>query len=146
VPLSRLAVANLSDLSATKKGPLAMSKRPKSREETPKEGSDNAISATAPQQYATAMHKRQGFSRCFACKICRPCTRATPAPVHEIINILQMVTVYALRRGRAGGALPGQNSRFRDRPPRGGMRPTQARLRIQNTRSISGIIVHGSTD
>jgi hypothetical protein len=25
-----------------KKGPLAMSKRPKSREETPKEGSDNA--------------------------------------------------------------------------------------------------------
>jgi hypothetical protein len=36
-------------------------KRPKSREETPKEGSDNAKSATAPQQYATALHKLQGF-------------------------------------------------------------------------------------
>jgi hypothetical protein len=29
-------------MSARKKGPLAMSKRPKSREETPKEGSDSA--------------------------------------------------------------------------------------------------------
>jgi len=37
-----------------------MSKRPKSREETPKEGSDSA-SATAPQQYETALHKVQGF-------------------------------------------------------------------------------------
>ena len=35
-----------------------MNKRPKSREETPKEGSDSA-SATAPQQYATALHKTQ---------------------------------------------------------------------------------------
>ncbi|MEN3288067.1 MAG: hypothetical protein V7634_2367, partial [Bradyrhizobium sp.] len=33
---------------------------PKSREETPKEGSGNA-SATAPQQYAFALHKAQGF-------------------------------------------------------------------------------------
>ena len=38
-----------------------MNKRPKSREETPKEGSDNARSATAPQQYATALHKTQVF-------------------------------------------------------------------------------------
>jgi hypothetical protein len=37
-----------------------MNKRPKSREETPKEGSDNA-SVIAPQQYATALHKTQGF-------------------------------------------------------------------------------------
>jgi hypothetical protein len=36
-----------------------MNKRPKSREETPKEGSDNA-SVTAPQQYAAALHKTQG--------------------------------------------------------------------------------------
>ena len=35
-----------------------MNKRPKSREETPKEGSDSA-SATAPQQYAAALHKTQ---------------------------------------------------------------------------------------
>jgi hypothetical protein len=38
-----------------------MNKRPKSREETPKEGSDSARSATAPQQYATAPHKTQVF-------------------------------------------------------------------------------------
>jgi hypothetical protein len=38
-----------------------MNKRPKSREETPKEGSDSARSATAPQQYATALHKAQVF-------------------------------------------------------------------------------------
>jgi hypothetical protein len=41
-----------------------MNKRPKSREETPKEGSDRA-SPTAPQQYATAMHKTQGFLKHF---------------------------------------------------------------------------------
>jgi len=35
-----------------------MNKRPKSREETPKEGSDSAR-ATAPHQYATALHKVQ---------------------------------------------------------------------------------------
>jgi hypothetical protein len=52
-----------------KKGPLAMSKRPKSREETPKEGSGSAESATAPQQYATALHKVQGFLNHFRCKI-----------------------------------------------------------------------------
>ena len=37
------------------KGPLAFPRRPKSREETPKEGS--AIIATAPQQLADASHK-----------------------------------------------------------------------------------------
>jgi hypothetical protein len=42
-----------------------MSKRPKSREETPKEGSDSAQGATAPQQYATALHKVQGFLKHF---------------------------------------------------------------------------------
>jgi hypothetical protein len=35
-----------------------MNKRPKSREETPKEGS-SSTRATAPHQYATAMHKAQ---------------------------------------------------------------------------------------
>jgi len=43
------------------------SKRPKSREETPKEGSDSA-SATAPQQYAAATHQVQEFSGKFPCK------------------------------------------------------------------------------
>ena len=47
-----------------------MNKRPKSREETPKEGSDSA-SATAPQQYATAMHKVQDLLRYFRCKMPR---------------------------------------------------------------------------
>jgi len=46
-----------------------MNKRPKSREETPKEGSDSARSATAPQQYATALHKAQGFLGDFRCII-----------------------------------------------------------------------------
>src|SRR6478735_2058577 len=50
-----------------KKGPLLMKKRPKSREETPKEGSSNARSATAPQQYAAATHKVQGLSSGFPC-------------------------------------------------------------------------------
>ena len=45
-----------------------MNKRPKSREETPKEGSDSAR-ATAPQQYATALHKKQGLLNHFRCKI-----------------------------------------------------------------------------
>jgi hypothetical protein len=44
-----------------------MNKRPKSREETPKEGSDRA-SPTAPQQYAAALHKRQGLSGRFGSK------------------------------------------------------------------------------
>jgi hypothetical protein len=45
-----------------KKGPLAC-QRPKSREETPKEGGDNASDrATALQEYATALHKKQGGS------------------------------------------------------------------------------------
>ena len=44
-----------------------MKKRPKSREETPKEGSSNARSATAPQQYAAATHKVQGLSSDFPC-------------------------------------------------------------------------------
>jgi hypothetical protein len=47
-----------------------MNKRPKSREETPKEGSDSA-SATAPQQYATALHKVQDLLRYFRCKMPR---------------------------------------------------------------------------
>jgi hypothetical protein len=66
------------NLSDKKKGPLAMSKRPKSREETPKEGSGSAESATAPQQYATALHKVQEFLSAFPCKICGACKRATP--------------------------------------------------------------------
>jgi hypothetical protein len=45
-----------------------MKKRPKSREETPKEGSGNARSATAPQQYAAAPHKVQGLLSRFPCK------------------------------------------------------------------------------
>jgi uncharacterized Zn-finger protein len=51
-----------------KKGPLLMKKRPKSREETPKEGSSNARSATAPQQYAAATHKAQELLSRFPCK------------------------------------------------------------------------------
>jgi hypothetical protein len=51
-----------------KKGPLLMKKRPKSREETPKEGSSNARSATAPQQYAAATHKVQELLSRFPCK------------------------------------------------------------------------------
>jgi len=47
-----------------------MNKRPKSREETPKEGSDSA-SATAPQQYATALHKMQDLLSYFRCKMPR---------------------------------------------------------------------------
>lgn len=46
-----------------------MKKRPKSREETPKEGSGNARSATAPQQYAAAPHKVQGLLSHFPCKM-----------------------------------------------------------------------------
>jgi hypothetical protein len=38
----------LQDIALKKKGPLAMSKRPKSREETPKEGSGSA------ERYRTA--------------------------------------------------------------------------------------------
>ena len=45
-----------------------MKKRPKSREETPKEGSSNARSATAPQQYAAATHKVQELLSGFPCK------------------------------------------------------------------------------
>jgi hypothetical protein len=52
-----------------------MNKRPKSREETPKEGSDNA-SVTAPQQYATALHKTQGAFNYFRCKNCGPWMQA----------------------------------------------------------------------
>ena len=44
-----------------KKGPLA-SKRPKSREETPKEGGGNRREPVAAlQQYACAAHKKQVF-------------------------------------------------------------------------------------
>lgn len=46
-----------------------MKKRPKSREETPKEGSSNARSATAPQQYAAATHKVQELLSCFPCNM-----------------------------------------------------------------------------
>jgi len=46
-----------------------MKKRPKSREETPKEGSSNARSATAPQQYAAATHKVQGLLSRFPCNM-----------------------------------------------------------------------------
>jgi hypothetical protein len=43
---------------AQKKGPLVRNKRPKSREETPKEGGGNARDRVAAlQQYATAVHK-----------------------------------------------------------------------------------------
>ena len=54
-----------------------MNKRPKSREETPKEGSDSAKRATAPQQYATALHKTQGLSYHFQRKINEACVWAT---------------------------------------------------------------------
>ncbi len=57
-----------------------MNKRPKSREETPKEGSDNARSATAPQQYATALHKMQGLWSYFRCIIDRLGTQALKWP------------------------------------------------------------------
>ncbi|MGO3928255.1 hypothetical protein NP284_08075, partial [Rhodopseudomonas pseudopalustris] len=52
-------------------------KRPKSREETPKEGSDSA-SATAPQQYAAATHKAQVFLSIFPCKKRRSGTGSAP--------------------------------------------------------------------
>jgi hypothetical protein len=44
-----------------RKRAACQSKRPKSREETPKEGSDSAT-AIAPQQYVAALHKTQGIS------------------------------------------------------------------------------------
>jgi hypothetical protein len=74
-----------------KKGPLAMSKRPKSREETPKEGSDNARSVTAPQQYATALHKVQEFLSVFPCKIRGACKLATHPPPLNIIYTFQIL-------------------------------------------------------
>jgi hypothetical protein len=58
------------------KGPLVKTKRPKSREETPKEGSGSAM-ATAPQQYATATHKTQGISNYFPCKMYIPGSEAS---------------------------------------------------------------------
>src|SRR6202023_4263987 len=37
-----------------------------------------ARGATAPQQYATALHKRQGVLHYFPCKTDKPCKPATP--------------------------------------------------------------------
>ena len=65
-----------------------MNKRPKSREETPKEGSDSARSATAPQQYATALHKTQELSKHFFCNVGKSGETATrPAVQIKMLNI-----------------------------------------------------------
>jgi hypothetical protein len=68
-----------------------MNKRPKSREETPKEGSDNARSATAPQQYATALHKTQGLLKFFPRDLRRAGSYATSqlnSILYNKINLL----------------------------------------------------------
>ena len=68
-----------------------MNKRPKSREETPKEGSNSARSATAPQQYATALHKTQEFSKLIRRKVGQAGGSATltgTAIYYNNINIL----------------------------------------------------------
>src|SRR5207244_4696208 len=51
--------SNALDRFAKEKGPLARGKRPKSREETPKEGGGNARRYRTAIRY-TAVHKRQG--------------------------------------------------------------------------------------
>jgi hypothetical protein len=54
-----------------KKGPPSDCWRPKSREETPKEGGSNASHrATAPQQYVTAPHKKQEEVSIFFVHLC----------------------------------------------------------------------------
>ena len=67
-----------------------MNKRPKSREETPKEGSDSARSATAPQQYATALHKVQEFLDDFRCIIDAPQAQAQEDSLRPFIIVFSM--------------------------------------------------------
>src|SRR5882672_6734270 len=92
-----------------------MNKRPKSREETPKEGSDSA-SATAPQQYATALHKAQGLSSYFQCKVKPQCGFATGLVILIFSDAISIA--WSLLRGpmaRIDGPFF-VYSRFRDRP------------------------------
>ena len=71
------ARANNSTKQRTKKkGPLALASGPSLGRKRPRRAAI-AQGATAPQQYATALHKTQVLLMHFACKICRPCTRAT---------------------------------------------------------------------
>jgi hypothetical protein len=58
VGMRAAAVPSLPRRVAHKKRAACGCKRPKFREETPKEGGGSA-DATAPQQYATALHKEQ---------------------------------------------------------------------------------------
>ena len=53
----------ISQIFGQKKGPFEGSERPKSREETPKEGSGMLEGHAALQQYVIALHKKQGSSR-----------------------------------------------------------------------------------
>jgi hypothetical protein len=77
-----------------------MNKRPKSREETPKEGSDNA-SVTAPQQYATALHKTQGGFNYFLCKKLRPCGCSREVETDIILKYFKCLNASpALNRSR----------------------------------------------
>jgi hypothetical protein len=68
-----------------------MIKRPKSREETPKEGSDSA-SATAPQQYATALHKTQELLSYFRCKMPRRARAGQKSHSYKFYYFFQIVT------------------------------------------------------
>jgi hypothetical protein len=52
-------------MAEQEKGPLAMSKRPKSREETPKEGSDNAQALPHRNNMRPRRTKRKGFQGFF---------------------------------------------------------------------------------
>ncbi len=83
----------METMTAQEKRAACVGKRPKSREETPKEGSDNAKSDTAPQQYATALHKTQVFLRYFQCKIHRAGLRAKkvrPTTFHRYFSCLSV--------------------------------------------------------
>ena len=83
-------------LAAQEKGPLTLQERPKSREETPKEGDGNARSslATALQQYTPRSHKTQVLltysftvSPMLSCKLCRAALReAAPQPEPNAIT------------------------------------------------------------
>jgi hypothetical protein len=93
-----------------KKGPLAMSKRPKSREETPKEGSDSARryrTATIcdrdaqnarafkafPMQISQGLPARNTFKTSNICNIFQWFTCCTAADLNESLNKLNNLSI-----------------------------------------------------
>jgi hypothetical protein len=93
-----------------KKGPLAMSKRPKSREETPKEGSDsarryrtaticdraaqNASAFTAfPMQISQGMYARNTFKTSNICNIFQRLTHPPVATKAKSLNNLSNLSI-----------------------------------------------------